>query len=164
MKDTAKFHLFNIKALVNDFKEDRVDEHLRFKYLLAESILFAVGTILNIQTPPIKGMESFILIALTVAAVIIGTSFAYKANQRGDNKDFVARYIAVSFVLTVVFIVVFVSAVFLFSLAIGMTHGVDSIAALQENLVVNLTLVASSLVLFYYLLVKYITQISATTK
>jgi uncharacterized membrane protein len=96
----AKFHLFNIWALVDEFKAGQVDEELKFKYLLASAIFISLLLSLLImpgeETQTVWWFDTVSSLLIT----ILGIQLAYQKNKSGDNTDFVARYTAIGFVLT----------------------------------------------------------------
>jgi len=88
-------YLWNTKALATKLKSGELSQAERFKYLFLSVIMFAllgeVASCVGSIRPPavIKITESVIVLII----IIGGTLLCYKANKRGDNKEFADRYI-----------------------------------------------------------------------
>lgn len=79
-------NIFNMSQLVSDFKEDRVGQREQVKYLF--------GWVLFAGLP--RGDNFLTYIGVVMSFIYVW--FLYKENQRGDNKDFLSRFIAVDFI------------------------------------------------------------------
>ena len=154
------FRFLNIQALINDFKQHKVDELLKFKYLLAEFVLLMLGVSLSVQLPPEDGMTWLVTTALLIGAVVIGTVYSFKKNQQGDNVDFTARYIAVNFVVSMRFAVAYFGFIGALVLFYPLLENTVFMSALGVDTVLNLTIMAIVLGLYYYFVAKYIGQIA----
>jgi hypothetical protein len=94
-----------VRQLANDFKEERVSEKERFKYLLAASIVYSLSLCdpvpSIVYSPPLRdpvpqtdaAMIDPILGLIGLLVTIVGITVCYRANARGDNRDFIARFI-----------------------------------------------------------------------
>ena len=154
------FRILNIKALVADFRQRKVDETLKFKYLLVEFVLLMFVTSLNVQVPPEDGLTWLLTTALLMVIVAVGTIYCFRKNQQGDNTDFTARYIAVNFVVSMHFFLAY--AVILIALVVffPLLEGTAFMAALGTDMIFGLILIMATLILYYYLVAKYIGQIA----
>ena len=159
---TAPFRILNIKALIADFRDGRVDESLKFKYLLAEFVLLMFFGSLNVQLPPEDGLTWLLTTTLLIAAVVIGTLYAFKKNQQGDNADFTARYIAVNFVVSMCFAVAYFGIMVALVIFYPLLEHTAFMSALGVDTALNLTLMAVVLGLYYYFVARYIGQIAET--
>ncbi len=157
----TKFNLLNINALVENFKQRRVGEYLKFKYLLAEIILITTLASISMQTPPADNLEWVLYSVLLLFMIVIGTIYAYKQNKQGDNSDFIARYIAVSFVITIRFIITLSLIGAVFGVFAAIAQNFDGlIITLEESVVFNLILNVLITGLYYYLVGKYVREIA----
>lgn len=96
-------HLINPNALARDFASGKMDEREKMKHLLILVFLIAAngfaGTFLNSRIAKDGGnifMSDAVLFSqmgLILLVNVAGVIFAYKANQAGDGKDFIARFI-----------------------------------------------------------------------
>ena len=154
------FRILNVQALINDFKQHKIDESLKFKYLLAEFVLLTLGVSLSVQLPPEDGMTWFFTTALLIGAVVGGTVYSFKKNQQGDNVDFTARYIAVNFVVSMRFAVAYFGILVALVIFYPLLENAAFMSALGVETVSNLTIMAIVLGLYYYLVAKYIGQIA----
>lgn len=159
----ASFRILNIKALITDFRQGRVDEPLRFKYLLVTYLLLTLAVSLTIQVPPEDGLVWLLNTTVFLVAVITGTVYSYRQNKQGDNVDFLARYIAVNFVVSmrffVAYIILFIALVLLFPLL----EGTAFMNALGVDIVLNLVLYTIAYALYYYFIITHIRQIAQPT-
>jgi len=84
-------YFWNVKALVNDLRDDKITEHEKFKYFF---LIVVVNSFLYIS-PAHHLLPNYLLYSNLVQAVLTGLGLysCYKANYQGDNKDFIGRYI-----------------------------------------------------------------------
>jgi hypothetical protein len=156
----AKFHLFNIWALVDEFKAGQVDEELKFKYLLASAIFISLLLSLLImpgeETQTVWWFDTVSSLLIT----ILGIQLAYQKNKSGDNTDFVARYTAIGFVLTSLSLALYLAGFFL----LGFVAGVLESAAFEAFLLGNAYFTSASTFIFTLIptvfIIKYIGEVS----
>jgi hypothetical protein len=76
-------YFWNAKALARDLRDNKVSEKEKLKYfLLTNSLLFI----------PVGGEEfTWSEEAFFASIFFLGTLWCYEANQRGDDRDFIAR-------------------------------------------------------------------------
>lgn len=87
---------WNVRQLANDFKEERVSERERFKYVLGTWLAFsAVGFFPGREL----GTSELVAGVIGVLVTIVGTTLCYRANARGENRDFVARFLCLAWPL-----------------------------------------------------------------
>ncbi len=86
---------WNYRKLAEDLRENRVDGKERFKYFLATFIGWNIAVQLFAYSPGplLIGLPRFVVVAVCVLIAIVGIASCYRANQRGDNVDFIARMI-----------------------------------------------------------------------
>ncbi len=109
---------WKVSKLAEDFRQDRVDEKERFKYLLASAIVagsgaqlvsyFGWGKVLHIITA-----------AAMVPITIIETMQCFRTNRSGDNSDFIGRMVCLSWPISIKVLVLLLT---LFAI-IGFTFG-----------------------------------------
>lgn len=87
---------WNYRKLAEDLRENRVDEKERFKYFLATFIGWNMAVLLWAYSPGPFGLPGFVAVAVCVIIAIIGIASCYRANQRGDNVDFIPRMICLA--------------------------------------------------------------------
>jgi len=87
-------YLWNVKALAQDLKEDKVTEKEKMKYFLVTMLLaiFLNSGSSSDGSTWFKWANYIVTFGLTFGGVI----WCYNANQRGGNKDFVIRFICLS--------------------------------------------------------------------
>lgn len=91
-------HFWNVKALINDLKEEKTTQKQKMIYYLLASSFDS----LSITMPSNKSLADnnpiidIITVIIDVTIVIIGILFCYNANRLGDNKNFIDRMICLS--------------------------------------------------------------------
>ena len=89
-------YFWNVNNLINDFKDGNVTDKESVKYFIL------LGLMSTIVDSPVftMNMEYSVLDTIStivsVLAYVLGTYYIYRINKKGDNKDFIARYICLS--------------------------------------------------------------------
>jgi hypothetical protein len=84
------------RALAEDLRAGRVSERQRMWYLLGQTILVTgvpVGFQFREAWPSLPAPVEWLVIAAINAA---GVLYCYEANQQGDDRDFVSRFVCLS--------------------------------------------------------------------
>lgn len=91
-------YLWNYKALIKDLKEDNVSEKDKFIYFMFTFLLLTVstGTILSIAPEVEITTLDIIDYWVTTLVFVIAIILIYRNNKKGDNKNFLERYISLS--------------------------------------------------------------------
>jgi len=156
----TSFRILNIRGLVADFQQKRIGEDLGFRYLLAEFLFLMLGGALSVQLPPEDGVTWLLTTSLLLVAVGLGTVYSYQKNQEGDGVDFVTRYIAVNFVVSMCFLVAYICIVFALAIFYPLLEDTGFMSVLGVNLMFNTVVMAVVLWLYYYMIARYIRQIA----
>jgi hypothetical protein len=87
------------KQLERKISENKLSEKDTFHYMLATMIYGFLYTLLI----PIKNYDDYVLInfCTSILITLIGLSQTFKINQKKDDKDFVKRFVAITWVVTV---------------------------------------------------------------
>jgi hypothetical protein len=88
-------YLWKIDSLVNDFKEGKVTQKEEFKYILLFGIMFTFLTSKFLYIDDIYNIYDTINSISMLIITIIGTYYCYLVNSKGDNKDFMIRYMII---------------------------------------------------------------------
>jgi hypothetical protein len=110
---------WNVSKLAEDFQQDRVDEKERFNYYLATSIV--AGSISQLVS--FFGWAKvlhLITAAMILLIALIGIIFCHKANKRGDDADFVARMVCLSWPVGVKVLLLLLALCSIISVALGL--------------------------------------------
>jgi len=92
-------NFFRDKELAERFAADKVSEREVFYYFLVFNILiiiFTTSTVISILEIKLTLWDQ-IYDVVAIISTIIGCTWAYKINISGDDKNFVARFISLSF-------------------------------------------------------------------
>jgi len=92
-------YFWNVDALVQDLKQNRVSGYDKFLYYL-------VG-ILFIQVAIFLGRTNLLEFILGLGISIWGIYSCYQVNKAGDNQNFIERMICLSFPIGIRFVVIF---------------------------------------------------------
>lgn len=149
---------FDIQQLETGLKNRTLSEKQIFYYLLANLILFSVVPYIatnNNQNNWLIAFEILIIITIT----IIGTKKTFDINSAGDNKDYYERFLSLSFVVGIRFIVLVLVLMIPFYI-------IEDLVA--KNISVNKDLTGLSDILFavvgevlyYYMLTKSFKRVS----
>jgi hypothetical protein len=155
----------NVSKLAEDLREGRVEEKDRFKYYLATSILWTLGTQPFFYCGRRFNTWDLISAAVDVAIAIVGIILCYRANKSGDNNDFIGRMICLSWPITIKLAGLFVPLMLIFLALVHIgawTMGSDFDMA-KDGPVQHIFGVAWSAlfgICFYRLLYKYVTLVA----
>lgn len=114
-------HFFNVNAVARELKANKISEHEKVKYFFGLSLIEALA----------YGGSNILIWLLGILIFIGGFYFAYRANKQGDNKNFIERYICLSFPIAILFLITSIAigfALILFILFLtGMSRGVEPV-------------------------------------
>ncbi len=99
---------FKIKELEKLLTEGKLSDKLEFQYLLTSLIIITAANYLS-DEDPLWALWVHLLISL--GAIIWGVRKSFEINQGGDNRDYLKRFISLTFVagMRIVVFVLFVS-------------------------------------------------------
>jgi len=153
-------YFWKIDSLSQDLKNGSLPQSERFKYLLANVIVYAV--IIELSTlfaEPIIALDIFQSIFI-VAITVAGTIYCYVVNSHGDNQEFIDRFICIGWVVTVRVIVLFIVAFSLY-LFIGYAVGGEEFERFSETTnFVSVGFVLGMCGVFYGLVGKHIKKVA----
>lgn len=153
-------YFWKVDSLAQDLKNGSLPQSERFKYLLATVIIYAAVIELTfLFAEPITTLQ-IVQSALVIAITIGGTIYCYLMNTRGDNQEFIDRFICIGWVVAVRVTVLFI-AVYSLYLFTGYAVGGEAFERFSEstNFVdVGFTLLMCGLC--YWLIGKYIKKVA----
>lgn len=159
-------YIWNTKKLITDFKNNNVSEGEKLKYFMIPAVLTMVAIGLFLYFPAIFNAIfnltildavdwSLVSVIFTIATIMI-----YRANKQGDNQDFLARYICLSFPLIIKMLVLYTIVIFVYY-AIGFVVAYEAFDAFTSTTnFVNLILTVVLEIIFYGLLYKAVVNVS----
>ncbi len=143
---------FNLKDLEKRLAENNVSDKEGFRYLLANWIVFGSLSFAAVTEQYGNPGVMVMLLAVPVISLIIG----FKANQKGDGKDFLKRFISVNFVIGIQFIVFTI----LFAIPVGLLGSFISNVIIRHFLFGGF--ISASGITYYWYLARSIKKISST--
>jgi len=108
-------YFWNINQLKSDFNEGVVTEKSILKYLIAYTILVGLAMI------PYGEINQFDMFsaALMIPLSVFGILYAYACNGGDSGNNFIAKYFAIGWVITVRFIALFIPLAFIIGIVVG---------------------------------------------
>jgi hypothetical protein len=155
---------WNVRQLAQELRAGQVDEKERFKYFLATSIawtLVAQPFFYYGETFKVADVVSGVL-ALTIT--VIGTVLCYRVNKRGDNTDFIARMICLSWPIGIKLVMLGFGVLILVDIgtwATGSDFDVDNVLTGGLGSGITAALFGSG---YYWLVYKYLILITKAKK
>ena len=89
-------YFWNTQQLASDLQEGKVTERQKMWYFFASTVLTALVIEFSGWPPKEYNAVTMIAIIADVAVTIIGFLFCYQANSSGDDREFVVRFICMS--------------------------------------------------------------------
>jgi hypothetical protein len=151
---------YDIKELEKQLAEGTLDDKSGYHYLIGIILLYTIGSYggIDYENDWLKSIYIAADLVLTIATL----RTTYNINTTGDNKEYLKRYIALSFV---------VSVRLLIYLLLVMTFGTFVTLALERNGPLNtglkdiatLCLDVGAMVVFYFMLTASFRRVNADT-
>lgn len=153
-------HLWNTKALATKLREDTLPERERMKYFLLFMTLLAAAAEGAIYCPEPVSAPLIATSVLSIVGTAAGIYITYRANRSGDDRDFIARNICLTFPVGVRIIAASIG-VYLAYILIGLFVGGDVFDQFTEHTTwIDVLFFAVVGVVFYWRLWHHITWIS----
>lgn len=114
-------YFWNTYALAKELKEGTLDQKEKVKYLiifvLAEYLFFDLAYFLEEPSTINSPLEPILLTITTGLAIYL----CFRINQKGDNSEFIDRFVCITFPIAIRFIVALIGIVFvLIAISIGL--------------------------------------------
>ncbi|MBR7791321.1 hypothetical protein KDM87_01825 [Undibacterium sp. FT147W] len=87
-------YLWNTRSLVEDLKRGPLPEQEQLKYFLFSSALAAMSAATPSDATQATLLPAWAAIVTEISFVMLGIIWCYRSNAAGDNRDFVARFLA----------------------------------------------------------------------
>lgn len=122
-------YFWNVKKLASDLKANKVSEAEKMKYLTANTLAWMLGVFFVELSPvPVWNKPLFFTCEIAMLVlIIVGIMVCYRANAEGDGKDFLGRFMSLSWPiqirLFVVIILIMVASVAIVTPAIEIAFG-----------------------------------------
>jgi len=105
-------YFWNVNALVDDLKHDRVTQKEQFKYYLLFSIVTVIFMDPYFYDGSTYNIYDLLNSILSVLITAFGTYYCFKINSSGDNKDFIVRMILLGLPIAIRAVVIFIPLMF----------------------------------------------------
>ena len=94
-------HFWNTKALGKELREGTVTQKDKMKYFLILLIIFGIPFSSYVAPKFDYTFVRFPGLILSIIINIWGVIFCYQANQKGDDKDFIDRFVCLSLPISI---------------------------------------------------------------
>ncbi len=153
-------YFWKIESLTQELKAGGLPQSERVKYLLATVIVYSVVLESSFFfAEPItflQILQSAFMFVITIA----GTLYCYVVNRRGDNQEFIDRFVCVGWVVLVRITALFVVVYFPYVIA-GHAIGGEKFERFSESInVVDVTFTLFICALSYWLIGRHINRIA----
>ena len=153
-------YFWNAKSLANELKDGSLPQSERMKYLLTTvalyAILFEISAMLAEPVTALLILQSILIVAMT----IVGTLACYEVNRRGDNREFIDRYICIGWVV-IIKIMVLALAVYVVYMVIGLAVGGEAFARfLDSTSIVSMMFTTIVSIVYYWRVARHIERIA----
>ena len=142
---------FNIKELETRLKNGVLSDKEAFNYLLITLIFSSVVTYIG-GSDNTNNWFIAIEILVSIVVTVIGTKKTFDINSAGDNKDYFKRFLSLSFVTGIRFLVLLI----VLAIPVGtIVYFVDKNLDINENTkdLFNVALMAVCEIIYYFMLI-----------
>ena len=94
-------YLWNTKALAGELKDGTLSQRERFKYLLILAVISAAAIEGERYVSEQPSLPMWVESALAIVITVVGIWVCYRANRKGDDREFIDRYICMGFPLLI---------------------------------------------------------------
>ena len=152
----------NLKELERRLAKREVSERTGFQYLLTFMIFFSIAKLVPDDSPFPDYWWDFADFLLGLVIMIFGISSTFKINRKGGKKDYLKRYLSLSFVISLrlaifLFLVYLLYKIIMFVIPGDLYLLLDGIAS--EN-IFQLLLSTGISLLYYFLLIQSFKRIN----
>jgi uncharacterized membrane-anchored protein len=156
-------YLWNISVLESKLKAGTITQRQYLGYFLIFVMLFTVGTEISGYMPDEASLESILSSCFVIFSTLLGVLACYTANRKGDDKDFLERYIALSLPIGIKMTVLFICLMVVYMLVLYVLAPQEFSYYLEEMSIVYVLLGVGVTVFFYMRLYKSIRTVASNT-
>lgn len=158
-------NFFRDKELAQRFAADKVSEKEIFYYFLISSLLFYLLTTTTFM-PLIEIKATFwdyVHDSITLVLALIGMIWTFSINSKGDNKNFVTRFVSLSFPIGIKCIILFfILCIPLVAIEIINEEKYNKNLLSEDWSVISSSVAALLILLYYYLRLAYSMKIASS--
>lgn len=143
-------YLWHTSELAAQLKHGGVSQHDRFRYLLVFIVIIALGIELASYLERASSVLDISESVLTVMVIVFGSVWCYQVNKKGDDQNFVERYICLNVPIFFRLIVLFIVLYSAYLLCGALTFGEHFRGHLERTTLVDVAFGVLYEVLFYW--------------
>ncbi len=99
-------YFWNVNGLADDFRADKVTEREKMKYLVAYMAYQSLHVQNALWTWEVVNSVTIAKAVVVAALNIAGVIFCYEMNRRGDNREFLDRFVCLTWPITVILLII----------------------------------------------------------
>lgn len=152
---------FDIKQLEKNLKTDAVSEKETFRYLFVLMLISTISSYVNNPEPPSQ-LTSWIELILEVILTVLTLKITYDINAKGDNRDYVKRFMALTTVIMIRLIVFAVLVALVGLTIIKILENTKLVTVSSLNNLFDLAMTFGLGVAYYFMLTQSFKRINST--
>lgn len=157
-------NFFRDKELAERFAADNVSEREKLYYLLFYVLIFAIFTSSFFDMPENykRNIWDYICDTMAVLIPLGGCLWLYNINANGDNKNFIERYISLSFPISIkctVYSLLLMLPIFIIGIWAEETYKITLVPENESSLFLLLCILP--IFIYYYLRLAYVMKIAS---
>ncbi|MBN8649798.1 MAG: hypothetical protein J0L67_00110 [Cytophagales bacterium] len=152
---------FDIKQLEKNLKTDAVSEKETFTYLFVLLLISTIFSYVNGQKTPLQ-LSNWIELTLDVVLTVLTLKTTYDINTKGDNRDYVKRFMALTTVIMIRLIVFAVPGALVGLTIIKILENTKLVTVSSLNNLFDLAMTFGLGVAYYFMLTQSFKRINST--
>lgn len=149
---------FDIKELERGLKNGDVSDNMIFNYLLGSLILFSISPYLA-GNDSSSNMLIIFEVILTIVITVVGTKRTYEINTAGDRKDYLKRFLSLSFVTGIRLLVFVIIAAIPIGIIMG-SLGINKFGNENAKGFFEVVLLSAISIFYYFMLTNSFKRVS----
>jgi|JI9StandDraft_2_1071091.scaffolds.fasta_scaffold88200_2 hypothetical protein len=153
---------FDIKKLEKNLKTDAVSEKETFRYLFVLMLISTISSYVNNPETPSQ-LTSWIELTLDVVLTVLTLKTTYDINTKGDNRDYVKRFMALTIVIVIRLIVFAVPVALVGLTIIKILESTKLVTVSSLDNLFDLAMTFGLGIAYYFMLTQSFKRINSTT-
>ena len=152
---------FDIKQLEKNLKDNAVSEKETFTYLFVLLLISTIFSYVNDQETPLQ-LTTWIELTLDVVLTVLTLKTTYDINAKGDNRDYVKRFMTLTMVIMIRLIVFAVPVMLVGLMTIQLLDHFNVLSLSSTKLYFDFVVTFSLGVALYFMLTQSFKRINTT--
>lgn len=152
---------FNIKQLEKNLKDNAVSERETYMYLFVLLVISTIFSYVNDPEAPLQ-LTTWIELTLDVVLTVLTLKTTYDINAKGDNRDYVKRFMTLTMVIMIRLVVFAVPVMLVGLMTLQLLDHFNVLSLSNAKLYFDLAVTFSLGVAFYFMLTQSFKRINKT--